>query len=121
LSWGLKEDWDWHRLLAQCRKGSALDAEISRLVMHEGFVAAVAGGAGATRFDAGSWKSALQVRNAAVKCPARDWAGFNLYYPMPEAEVRATPGPDLVKAIEGVFAQLVPAMDLCMEVPLTAR
>jgi hypothetical protein len=119
LSWGLKDDWDWHRLIAQCRKGSALDAELARLVKDEGFVVAVAGGAGTTRFDARSWTSALQVRNAVKKCPAREWAGFNLYYPMPEVEVRATPGPELVKAIEGVFAQLVPAMDLCMEVPLS--
>jgi hypothetical protein len=119
LPWGLKDDWDWHRMIAQCRKGSALDAETARLVKDEGFVAAIAGGAGTTRFDARSWTSALQVRNAAAKCPAREWAGFNLYYPMPEAEVRATPGPELVKAIEGVFAQLVPAMNLCMAVPLS--
>jgi hypothetical protein len=119
LPWGLKDDWDWHRMIAQCRKGSALDAETARLVKDEGFVAAIAGGAGTTRFDARSWTSALQVRNAAAKCPAREWAGFNLYYPMPEAEVRATPGPELVKAIEGVFAQLVPAKNLCMAVPLS--
>jgi hypothetical protein len=118
--WGLKEDWDWHRFVAQCRRGSPLEAEITRLVKREGFVAAILGGAGTTRFDARTWTSALRARNAAVKCPAREWAGFNLYYPMPEAEVRATPGPELVRAIEGVFAQLVPAMNLCMEVPISA-
>ena len=58
------------------------------------------------------------MRNAAKKCPPREWAGFNVYYPMPEAEVRASSGYELVKAVEGVFAQLVPAMNLCMQVPL---
>jgi hypothetical protein len=117
-SWGLEEDWDWHRLLRQCAKGSALDGELRRLLTKEGFTVSVSGGAGSVRFDARSYTSALQVRNAAKKSPARDWAGFNVYYPMPEAEVRASSGYELVKAVEGVFAQLVPAMNLCMQVPL---
>jgi hypothetical protein len=117
-AWGLKEDWDWHRLVRRCTRGGALDAELRRLVKGEGFVVSVAGGAGAVRLDARGWSSALQVRNAARKCPDREWAGVSVYYPMPEAEVRACSGYELVKAIEGVFAQLVPAMNLCLQVPL---
>lgn len=117
-SWGLKEDWDWHRMRRQCVRGSALDDELRRLVSIEGFTVSVMGGAGTVRFDARTFTSALQVRNAAEKCPAREWAGVNVYYPMPEAEVRSCSGYELVKAIEGVFAQLVPAMNLCMQVPL---
>jgi hypothetical protein len=117
-SWGLKDDWDWHRLLRQCAKGSALDEELRRLLTKEGFVVSVMGGAGTVRFDARTYTSALRVRNAAKKCPPRDWAGFNVYYPMPESEVRASSGYELVKAVEGVFAQLVRAMNFCMQVPL---
>jgi hypothetical protein len=117
-SWGLKEDWDWHRLVRQCAKGSALDEELRRLLKSEGFTVSVMGGAGTVRFDARNFTSALQVRNAAKKCPPREWAGINVYYPMPEAEVRSCTGYELVKAVEGVFAQLVPAMNLCMQVPL---
>jgi hypothetical protein len=117
-AWGLKDDWDWHRLLSRCGKGSAFDGEVRRLLTKEGFVVSVAGGAGRVRFDADSFVSTLQVRNAAKKCPPRDWAGVNLYYPMPEAEVRSCSGYELVRAVEGVFAQLVPAMNLCMQVPL---
>jgi hypothetical protein len=117
-AWGLKEDWDWHRLVRRCTRGGALDAELRRLVKGEGFVVSVAGGAGAVRLDARGWSSALQVRNAARKCPDREWAGVSVYYPMPEAEVRACSGYELVKAIEGVFAQLVPAMNRCLQVPL---
>jgi hypothetical protein len=117
-SWGLKEDWDWHRLVRLCRKGSALDGELRRLLKHEGFTVSVMGGTGRVQLDARSYVSALQVRNAARKCPPRDWAGVNVYYPMPEAEVRSCSGYELVRAIEGVFAQLVPAMNLCLQVPL---
>ena len=28
----LKDDWDWHRLIAQCAVGSVLDKELHRLV-----------------------------------------------------------------------------------------
>jgi hypothetical protein len=117
-AWGLKPDWDWHRMTRQCTKGSAFDGELRRLLAREGFAVSVMGGAGTVRFDARSWTSALQVRAAAKKCPARDWAGVNVYYPMREAEVRSCSGYELVKAIEGVFAQLVPAMNRCLQVPL---
>jgi hypothetical protein len=119
-SWGLREDWDWHRLLARCRKGGPLDVELARLLREEGFVASLSGGAGTVRWDAAAWTSALAVRRAAARCPAREWAGFNLFYPMSEEEVRATPGPDLVRAVKGACAQLVPAMNLCLDVPLAA-
>ena len=41
--WGLREDFDWHRLVSQCRRGTVLDRELQRLVQHEGFLAAVIG------------------------------------------------------------------------------
>ena len=116
--WGLKDDWDWHRMLRHCTKGGALEGELRRLLSAEGFAVSVTGSAGTTRFDARTFTSALQVRNAAKKCPAREWAGVSVYYPMPEAEVRACSGYELVKAVEGVFAQLVPAMNLCLQVPI---
>lgn len=118
--WGLREDWDWHRLVRQCASGTALDAELRRLVMTEGFSVSVSGGDGEVRFDARSFTSARAVRTAAAKCPPREWAGVSVYYPMPEAEVRACTGYELVKAVEGVFAQLVPAMNHCLQVPLRA-
>jgi hypothetical protein len=119
-AWGLKDDWDWHRLLRQCAKGGALGGELARLVKREGFAVSVMGEDGTVRFDARTYVSALHVRNAAKKCPPRHWAGVNVYYPMPEAEVRSCSGYELVRAIEGVFAQLVPAMNLCLQVPLAA-
>jgi hypothetical protein len=37
---------------------------------------------------------------------------------MPERELRACTGYELVQAITAVFRELVPAMNCCMEVPL---
>jgi hypothetical protein len=115
----LKKDWDWHRLMEQCRTGSELDREMHRLIVHEGFHATVTGAAGTSVFDSKSFRSARQIRETARKARPGAWAGFDLFYPMPESEVRASRGYDLVQGIMGAFAEVVPAMNLCMQVPLT--
>jgi len=114
----LKKDWDWHRLMEQCAKGTELDEIMGRLIRKDGFHATVTGPRGTARFDAGSFTSARQIRDAAKRAPASQWAGFNLFYPMPESEVRATRGYDLVQAILGAFHEVVPAMNQCLQVPL---
>ena len=113
--WVLADDWDWHRLIRQCAKGTALDAEVRRLILREGFVAEMNGG------GEGALSSAAGIRAAARKCPADQWAGFQLYYPMPEREVRACTGFELVTAVLGAFAQVVPVMNMCMQVPLPVK
>ena len=85
----LQEDWDWHRLMKQCAAHTPLDAELHRLVKREGFIARIWGWAGAPSFTKANYTSALQIRQAARKGPRDRWAGFQLYYPMPEPEVRA--------------------------------
>jgi hypothetical protein len=123
----LQEDWDWHRLMKQCAEKTSLDEELGRLVRREGFVARVWGWPGAPTFTAGNYRSAGQIRAAARKAPRDVWAGFQLYYPMPEQEVRATSGYEFVQAIMGAFSEVIPAMNLCMQVtlasarPLSAR
>jgi hypothetical protein len=115
----LKRDWDWHRLMAACVKGSPLDEELRRLVCREGFTISVTG-AGAP-FTAANFKGAQQVRAAAEKAPARQWAGFSLFYPMPEAELAACSGYELVQAVSGIFTEVTPAMNACMQVTLVPR
>ena len=117
-SWVLRDDWDWHRLVKQCAKGTELDAEIRRLVRREGFVAAVDGEGGAAVFRGRDFESAAQIRAAARRCAPGQWAGFQLYYPMTEKEVRSCSGHELVLAVLGAFGEVVPAMNLCMQVPL---
>jgi len=111
----LEKDWDWHRLMAGCRAGTLLDEELKRLVCREGFVIGVAG----SRFTKANFRGAAQVKAAAAKAPRDDWAGFSLFYPMREAEVRACTGYELMQAVCGVFAEVTPAMNLCMQVPLS--
>jgi hypothetical protein len=37
---------------------------------------------------------------------------------LPEAEVRACSGSDLVQAIRGAFAEVTPAMNCCMQIQI---
>jgi hypothetical protein len=118
----LQDDWDWHRLVKQCAAGTVLDRELHRLLEREGFVAEVGDFETNAVFKAGHFKSARQLRAAVKNYAAREWVGFQLYYPMPAEEVRACTGYELVKAVCGVFAEVIPAMNACMQVPLqTAR
>jgi hypothetical protein len=98
-----------------------LDKELQRLVKREGFVVAVVGGEPAVEFSVKDFRSAAQIKEASKKCPRQEWAGFQLYYPMPEREVRAASGYELTKAICGVFDEVVPAMNCVMQVALTAN
>lgn len=112
--WGLRDDWDWHRLVRQCRKGSELDRELHRLLGREGFVAEIGNWEQRAVFTADNFRSASQLAARARQSAGDDWAGFQLYYPMPETEVRACTGGSLVQAVCGVFAEVTPAMNCCI-------
>lgn len=116
--WELQDDWDWHRLLKQCRKGSALDTELRRLIVREGFSANVGSWEPVLVLTADNYHSASQIKRAAAKCVKNDWAGFQLYYPMPQDEVESCAGPDLVKAMLAAFNEVIPSMNECMQVGL---
>jgi hypothetical protein len=116
--WGLRDDFDWHRFVKQCRAGSALDRELDRLVRREGFVAAVIGEQGTGELTEQNFTSAAQLRPAIRRCAPEYWAGFQLYYPMPEREVRGCSGFELVRAVCGIFAEVTPVMNICMQVSL---
>ncbi len=117
----LESDWDWHRLMKQAASGTVLDRELKRLLGREGFVVEVGDWGKNLVLNAGNFTSARQIRAAARKAPPRGWAGFQIYYPMPAEEVCACSGYELVKAICAVFAEVTPAMNVCMQVPLTGR
>lgn len=88
------------------------------LVKREGFKVELGDWEANAVFDAGNFKSAAQVRAAVKDCPLRKWAGFQLYYPMPRAEVEDCTGYEFVKTVCGVFAEVTPAMNACMQVAL---
>jgi hypothetical protein len=115
----LREDWDWHLLLRQCRKGSALEEVIARLLRREGFVAEIGDFEHNLLLDRERFRSIAQLAGAARRISPERFGGFQLYYPMPESELHDCPGPELVRAIVAVFAEVLPAMNLCMQVPLS--
>ncbi len=115
----LREDWDWNRLVKSLRPGSMMESELRRLVLREGF-----------RIFAGSWEgepadfsksnfpSMAKLRRILAAAPGGHWAGFQVYYPMAEEEVRASTGLDLVESMLAVFREVTPAMNLTMQVQL---
>ncbi len=115
----LGEDWDWNRLVKSLRPGGPMERELRRLILREGF-----------RIFAGSWEGApadysksnfpsmTALRRVLDVAPARHWAGFQLYYPMTEEEVRGTVGLDLVESMLAVFKEVTPAMNLTMQIQL---
>lgn len=114
--WGLREDFDWHRLVKECRSNTVFDREVRRLA-REGFVATPLGeGPGRERF-----RSAAELRSALQRCRPDHWAGFQLYYPIPERELHACTGYELVKSITGIFTEIIPAMNCCMEIQLPQK
>ena len=119
--WGTRKDFDWHRLLKQCRTGTVLEGELRRLVELEGFVAAVVSEQASGELRERSYTRADLLRAALGKCSPRRWAGFQLYYPMPENELRGCTGYELVKAVAGVFVEVIPVMNCCMQMKLAAN
>jgi hypothetical protein len=114
----LREDWDWHRLIDALKPRGAMQAEIARL-LREGFhIQAGAWGAEGNRFSRANLPSPAALRKRLDSAPASEWAGFQLFYPMSEAEVRAATGPDLVESMLAVFREVTPAMNLCMQTRL---
>ena len=114
----LRSDWDWHRLLRSLTPSGAMSRELKRLVQREGF-----------RVDAGNWENRMTVgksklpgmdslKKALENAPPAEWAGFQVYYAMPEKEVQASSGADLVESMMAIFEEVTPAMNLCMQIEL---
>jgi len=117
----LQDDWDWHRLLGGLRPGSPLEKELKRLVLREGFAVEAGGWDGRRCFTRKNLpKSTLssELKETLERAAPDIWAGFQVYYPMSETEVRAAAGVDLVEAMMAVFGETLRAMNLCMQVPL---
>ncbi len=111
----LRSDWDWQRLVAALTPRGALMRELRRLLDDE------------FEIQAGTWaephvfrKSTLpgagRLRALLDGEPAREWCGFQLYFAMDEADVRAMNGTDLVDTMFAVFDEVRPAMNECMQV-----
>ena len=117
----LKPDWDWNRLLKQCRAESELYQELKRLVTREGFVIDAGGWEDRITFRKRSLPEPAKLRKVLREAPAESWAGFQVYYPMKEKEVSTAAGVDLIEAMLAVFREVTPAMNECMQTKLQLR
>jgi hypothetical protein len=115
----LRPDWDWHRLLAALKPRSAMARELERLVCREGFLVR-AGSWEEERqlFSGAGYPGPLKLRRALENAPKNLWAGFQLFYRMSESDVQSATGLDLVESMLAVYREVVPAMNLCMQIEL---
>ena len=118
----MRPDWDWHRLIDALRPGSALERELERLVLREGFMLHAGGWEEkAVYFARAGYPGVVKIRKVLESAPKNGWAGFQLFYPMRESEVRGSTGLDLVESMLAVFREVTPAMNLSMQIELAER
>jgi hypothetical protein len=117
----LASDWDWHRLIGALRPRSPMERELERLVLHEGFLLQAGTWDEPTRFSLDNFPAMTMLRRSLEAAPKNHWAGFQIFYPMREDEVRGASGADLVDSMLAVFSEVTPAMNLCMQVQLRGR
>ncbi len=117
----LAEDWDWHRLVAGVRPRSRLFGELKRLVCEEEFQMTAGNFDKLARYNSADFPTAGALRDALVRADGASWAGFQLYYPMTQEEVKSSRGQDLVEAMLAIFEEVTPAINECMEVKLTVE
>jgi hypothetical protein len=60
----------------------------------------------------------VKLRRLLEAAPKNSWAGFQIFFPMRENEVRSASGVDLVESMLAVFREVTPAMNLCMQIRL---
>jgi hypothetical protein len=115
----LRPDWDWHRLLAALKPQSTMARELRRLVCREGFwLHAGSWGAEPVLFSKANYPGPLRLRQALAAAPRNCWAGFQIFYRMSESDVRMATGLDLVESMLAVYREVVPVMNLCMQIKL---
>lgn len=119
--WRLRPDWDWNRLVAALRAADPLDRELQRLLADGFRIFAGSWGGGGAEFTKDDYPGARRLRAVLERAPAGQWAGFQLFYPMTEDEVRATSGADLVDAMLAVFDEVLPILNICSDLPLRLR
>lgn len=115
----LRPDWDWHRLLAALKPRSAMARELRRLVCREGFrLHAGSWGGESALYSSANYLGPMRLRRVLEAAPKNHWAGFQIYYQMTEREVQGATGLDLVEAMLAAYREVVPAMNLCMQIEL---
>ena len=115
----LRPDWDWHRLIKGLRPGSPMARELRRLILREGFsLFAGSWEAEHAQFSKEGFPGVAKLRRLLDAAPKNHWAGFQLFYPMIEEDVRSATGVDLLESMLAVFREVTPLMNLTMQIEL---
>ena len=115
----LQTDWDWHRLIKGLRSDrSRLYRALRRLVLEDHFHIHAGSRERYTRYSHLNFPRAAELRRTLTEYSDQEWVVFQLYYPMAPDEIRGSTGSDLIEAILAVLQEVVPVMNLCMQVPL---
>jgi hypothetical protein len=116
----LQSDWDWHRLVAALKPRSTLAREMERLIGQEGFRVQAGAWSAASTFSKADYPGMAGLRRILEDAPKSQWVSFQLYYGMTESDVRDTSGLDLVESMLAVYEELVPVMNMCMQIRLAS-
>ena len=92
---------------------------MKRLVFREGFQIEAGGWEDREAITKSTFPSVSKLKKIMQEAPGDSWAGFQLYYPMREKDVRDSSGIDLVESMLAIFEEVTPAMNLCMQVQIT--
>ena len=114
--WRLESDWHWHRLLAALKRKSAMERELKRLVLREGFMLYAGSWEEPAYFGRPDFPGMLKLRRVLEDAPKNRWTGFQA-----EREVQGSSGVDLVESMLAVFEEVTPVMNLCMELGFDVR
>jgi hypothetical protein len=71
------------------------------------------------QFSKENFPGVTRLRRLLDAAPRNQWAGFQLFYPMTEEEVRSATGVDLVESMLAVFREVTPLMNLTMQIQLS--
>jgi len=88
------------------KPGGALDRELDRLVRREGSGCGPAAGPTSPYPRVADIQAPPRFARRSKPLPRATWAGFQLFYPMPESEVRGSTGLELVESMLAVFREV---------------
>jgi len=112
-----QRDWDFFRLLAGLRRGTPLAAEVARLVRDEAFTVRAGPFGHRVEFRSANYRGPGPLARACRAIPRDEWGAFQLCYVFPKDEILSMTGDEIVAAIEDIFHELAPAVNLVMTVP----
>ncbi len=113
----LRSDWDWQRLVAALTPRGVLMRELKRLLDDE-FELQAGSWSEANVFKKTTLPRAARLRALLDEAPAREWCGFQLYFPIDERDAQSMNGSDLIDTMFAVFEEVRPVMNECMQARL---